>query len=209
MLRGGGGSTIGVVTSLTVKVFPQMIATTVAFNFSVGTNVTQDTFWKGVAVYFDNFERYVDAGCYGYYYLGASTYQIGNDGSGIYYLRMQSFFAPNKTVEETQALLAPWMDTLAELGIPVTPIYQFSDNLLVLLYETLGGFLLANPSSSYDAWAGAFPQEYVGGATVKTASRLIPRSVFQDDSSRNATFLAHKQAIVEVDLFSGRPNLHN
>ncbi|RDW88457.1 FAD binding protein-1 [Coleophoma cylindrospora] len=184
MLRGGGGSTIGVVSSLTVKVYPKMMATSVAFNFTVGTNVTENTFWQGVSAYFDNFERYVDAGCYGYYYLGGGVYQIGNDGSGTYYLKMQSFFAPNMTIAETQALLAPWMDRLAELGIPVTPIYQFSDNF-------------------YDAWSGAFPQEYVGGATVKTASRLMPRSLFEDESSRNATFLAHKQAIVEGFFIAG------
>jgi FAD/FMN-containing dehydrogenase len=33
MLRGGGGSTIGVVTSLTVKAFPKLETTAVTFNF--------------------------------------------------------------------------------------------------------------------------------------------------------------------------------
>lgn len=50
---------------------------------------------------------------------------------------------------------------------------------------------------SYDAWVVAFPQEYVGTDVVKTASRLIPRSVFQDDDLRNQMFAALKDGIVE------------
>ncbi|GFF78934.1 6-hydroxy-D-nicotine oxidase [Aspergillus udagawae] len=183
MLRGGGGSTIGVVTSLTVKALPKLPTTTVTFNFTIKDAPSADAFWKGVESYIDNFERFVDAGTYGYYYLGASAFELGTDyaGSTDYYFRMESFVAPNMTIDETKALLAPWFDVLDAQNITYTPWYNHADNF-------------------HDVWAVAFPQEYVGTALVKTASRLMPRSVFQDDSLRSRTFLAHKDAI-EKGLF--------
>ncbi|GIK00952.1 hypothetical protein Aspvir_004982 [Aspergillus viridinutans] len=183
MLRGGGGSTIGVVTSLTVKAFPKLPTTTVTFNFTINDAPSADAFWKGVKSYLDNFESFVDAGTYGYYYLGASAFEFGTDyaGSTDYYFRMESFVAPNMTIDETKALLAPWFDVLDAQNITYTPWYNHADNF-------------------HDAWAVAFPQEYVGTALVKTASRLMPRSVFQDDSLRDRIFLAHQDAI-EKGLF--------
>ncbi|KAF7162415.1 hypothetical protein CNMCM6106_009389 [Aspergillus hiratsukae] len=159
MLRGGGGSTIGVITSLTVKAFPKLPTTTVTFNFTIKDAPSAEGFWKGVESYFDNFETFVDAGTYGYYYLGASAFQLGTDyaGSTDYYFRMQSFVAPNMTIDETKALLAPWFDVLDAQNITYTPWYNYADNF-------------------HDVWTVAFPQEYVGTALVKTASRLMPRS---------------------------------
>ena len=183
MLRGGGGSTIGVVTSLTVKAWPKMQTTAVTFNFTVADAGSNASFWSAVQSYFDNAERFVDAGTYGYYYLGASAFEIGTDyaGSPYYFFRMESFLAPNMTIAQTKALLAPWFDTLDALNVTYTPWYNYADNF-------------------HDAWEPSFPQEYVGTDVVKTASRLMPRSVFQSDTLRNATFEAHKSG-VEAGLF--------
>ncbi|KAE8415272.1 hypothetical protein BDV36DRAFT_311144 [Aspergillus pseudocaelatus] len=183
MLRGGGGSTIGVVTSLIVKALPRLPTTTVTFNFTINDAPSADAFWKGVEAYFDNFEGFVNAGTYGYYYVGASAIEIGTDyaGSTDYYFRMQSFVAPNMTIAETKALLAPWYKVLDSQNITYTPWYNHADNF-------------------HDAWVVAFPQEFAGGAAVKTASRLMPRSVFQDDTLRQRTYAAHKDA-TEKGLF--------
>lgn len=116
MLRGGGGSTIGVVTSLTVKVYPKMIATTVALNFTLGGNVTSDLYWQGVSAYFDNIEKFVDAGTYGYYHVGATAFTI------------TPVFAPNMTIAQTQTLLKPFIDKLFALGIPTKTVYATADN---------------------------------------------------------------------------------
>jgi hypothetical protein len=51
---------------------------------------------------------------------------------------------------------------------------------------------------SHDVWEVAFPQEYVGTALVKTASRLMPRDIFTNDTSRANLFAAHKDAIEKV-----------
>jgi hypothetical protein len=54
---------------------------------------------------------------------------------------------------------------------------------------------------SYDAWVTVFPPEDVGTDIVRTASRLMPRSVFRDENLRNQTFQAHKDAIETVSNF--------
>ncbi|CAG8929299.1 unnamed protein product [Penicillium salamii] len=183
MLRGGGGSTIGVVTSLTVKALPQLETTTVTFNFTVNDTPGPDAFWAAVGSYLDNFESFVDAGTYGYYYIGASSAEIGTTYAGDtdYYFRMESFLAPNMSVAQTEALLAPWFNSLNALNVSYTPWYNHADNF-------------------HDAWVVSFPEEYVGTDVVKTASRLLPRSVFKSDDLRNQTWAAYQDA-VEQGLF--------
>ncbi|KAL4900866.1 hypothetical protein BDW74DRAFT_188064 [Aspergillus multicolor] len=183
MLRGGGGSTIGVVTSLTVIAHPQIQTTSVTFNFTITDCPSTSAFWSGVAAYFDHFQTFVDAGTYGYYYLGASAMELGTDyaGSTDYYFRMESFIAPNMTIAQTRTLLQPWFETLDGLNISYTPWFNHADNY-------------------HDVWEVAFPQEYVGTALVKTASRLMPREILTDDTSRSSLFAAHKDAI-EKGLF--------
>ena len=133
MLRGGGGSTIGVVTSLTIKALPQLETTTVTFNFTVNDTPSPDAFWAAVGSYLDNFETFVDAGTYGYYYIGASSAEIGTTypGDTDYYFRMESFVAPNMSLAQTKTLLAPWFDSLDALNVSYTPWYNHADNLCV------------------------------------------------------------------------------
>ncbi|KAJ5667007.1 FAD linked oxidase N-terminal [Penicillium longicatenatum] len=183
MLRGGGGSTIGVVTSLVVKALPKLETTTVTFNFTVSDTPGPNAFWAAVSSYLDHFEDFVDAGTYGYYYIGASSAEIGTTYAGDtdYYFRMESFIAPNMTLAETKALVAPWFKTLDSLNVTYTPWYNNADNF-------------------HDVWVNAFPQEYVGTDVVKTASRLLPRSVFQNETLLNKTSAAYKDA-VEKGLF--------
>jgi hypothetical protein len=139
MLRGGGGSTIGVVTSLTIKAWPQLPTTTVTFNFTVADTPGEDEFWAALQSYIDNMETFVDAGTYGYYHVGASAYEIGTDyaGSTDYYFRMESFVAPGMTIAETKVLLAPWFNALDALNVTYTPWYNYADNLLVSLISML------------------------------------------------------------------------
>lgn len=134
MLRGGGGSSIGVATSLTVKAYPKLPTTTVTFKFTVNDTPGPKYFWAAVPSYMDNFDRFIDADTYGYYYVGASAFMIGTDycGGTDYYFRMQSFVAPNMTVAETKEILAPWFNTLDSLNINYTSWYNHADNLFVL-----------------------------------------------------------------------------
>jgi hypothetical protein len=133
MLRGGGGSTIGVVVSMTVRAYPQLPTTTVTFNFTIADTPGPDAFWSAVQAYIDNMETFVDAGTYGYYDVGALPAEVGTDyeGDTDYYFRMESFVAPNMTVTETQKLLAPWFSVLDGLNITYDAWYNHADNLSV------------------------------------------------------------------------------
>lgn len=45
-LRGGGGSTFGVVTSMVIKAFPRIPVTTMTFSLSTGGEIIPDQFWQ-------------------------------------------------------------------------------------------------------------------------------------------------------------------
>lgn len=176
-LRGGGGATYGVVTSVTFKVYPVMKATAVKFSFGSSETVSVDAFWAGVRAYFKYFITNTDAGTYSYFsMLGTSP--------GNYLFNMLPFFAPNMTQEQTQALLAPWFADLASLGITIDPVYFYADNF-------------------HDAWDAGFPLETVGGSNSKSAARLFPRENWLDEAKLNATFDAIKYPIESGGMFLG------
>ncbi|PLB47470.1 FAD binding domain-containing protein [Aspergillus steynii IBT 23096] len=162
-LRGGGGSTFGIVTSVTVKAFPTIPATSSTFTWSTGANLTHENFWAGFRAYLDLFIQHSDAGIYSYFFI------LPSDGEFTFL--MQPFFAPNKTVAETNALLSPWFKRLHELGIQFTPKTQYFNTF-------------------YEAWNASFPLEVVEKTHVATGSRLFPRANWEDESKLNATFSA-------------------
>lgn len=170
-LRGGGGSTFGVVTSVTIKAFPKMISSVATFSFSSGNGVSSDNFWAGVRAYFDYFITFTDKGAYEYF-------QIMSTGPDTFTFGMAPFFAPNMTQAQLQTLITPWLSTLSNLGIQVTPQYFSYDNF-------------------YDAWNNHFPLESVGLPTIKTASRLFPKSNWATESSLNTTFDAIKSVVLD------------
>ncbi|KAB8271253.1 hypothetical protein BDV30DRAFT_240712 [Aspergillus minisclerotigenes] len=61
-LRGGGGSTFGVVTSVTIKTYPTIPVTASTFTWSTGAKsvITHDNFWAGFRAYPE--KREVDPG---------------------------------------------------------------------------------------------------------------------------------------------------
>lgn len=162
-LRGGGGSTFGVATSVTVKAFPDVQTTASRFSFDT-TVVGNETFWAGVRAYFDYFPKNADLGTYAYFVLLPN-----NPTQGVWKFQMTPFFAPNKTLEETAAILQPWLTQLDTLGIKVDPNITHYD-------------------SFYPAWVESFPLEVIQKVNVATGSRLFPRANFVDPDLLNATF---------------------
>jgi hypothetical protein len=163
-LRGGGPSTWGVVTSVTIRAHPAIPITQVSFTF---THSSSDTFWAGVKAYWKHFITYSDAGIYSYFFIFPPSPQ--------HLFILQSFWAPNKTTEETAALLKPWLDDLAALNISVTPSYT--------TYPT-----------PYPAIMAAFPLETVQSLNSILGSRLFPRSSWKDPAKSNQTFDAWSAA---------------
>lgn len=182
-LRGGGGSTFGVVSSMIVKAYPTMPVTTVTFSFSSGGNVTTDNFFAGIRAYFDHHIAHTEAGIYAYF-------QCYTLPSGISF-NMMPIFAPGLNETQTLDLLEPWFTRLSDLGIEITPVVTVYTNF-------------------HDAWAAAFPLESVGYPNDAIASRLFPRSNWEDSASLNATFDAYRTSLemgLSVTAFSLAPTL--
>ncbi|KAK4185827.1 6-hydroxy-D-nicotine oxidase, partial [Podospora australis] len=103
-LRGGGGSTYGIVPVVTS-----------IFNFTTSATVSPEQFFAGVRAYLQEFIRYTDAGTYSWWILSHDV------ATGVYQFRMNPFFAPNHTLESFSQLVSPWFSRLKELGIEFTP----------------------------------------------------------------------------------------
>lgn len=176
-LRGGGGATYGVVTSVTFKAHPVMKATAVQFSYVTSDTVSVETFWAGFRAYLNYFITNTDAGTYSYFSIIPTS-------PGNYVFNMLPFFAPNLTQAQTETLLAPWYADLAALGIPITPVYFPADNF-------------------HDAWAPGFPLEAVGGSASKTGARLFPRANWKDEATLNATFDAIRYPVDEGGFILG------
>ncbi|KAJ5336750.1 FAD linked oxidase N-terminal [Penicillium brevicompactum] len=168
-LRGGGGGTFGIVTSIISRVYPKIGVTVSTFQFSTGTNVSVDTFWAGVRSYFERFPAHADAGTYAYFWVMAT-------GTNSFTFLMNPFFAVNHTLAEYNTLVEPWYNELDSLGIKVQPNSTYYDNF-------------------YDAWMSGFPLETVASSTMMTGSRLFPRSNWEDSKSLNNTFNTLRETV--------------
>jgi len=111
-LRGGGGSTFGVVTSVIIRVHPRVPVVTSEFTFE--TNKTE-AFWEGLRVFLENWIPFTDAGTYSWWSI------TPGNSTGGYIFRMMPFFAPNHTVASFNTLVKPWFDKMRELGMELTP----------------------------------------------------------------------------------------
>ncbi|KUJ11049.1 FAD-binding domain-containing protein [Mollisia scopiformis] len=168
-LRGGGGSTFGVVTSVVVMAYPKIPVTTMTFSYSISSTISADTFWNGLGVYMKYFPTFPDAGSYGYF-------NIAPNAAGNLTFTFDPFWGANMTKIQTQALVAPYLSDLAKLGIAVTPVYTE--------YQSL-----------YPAWNASFPPEVVGGWTNHAGSRLFPRENFVNATLLNETLAVVRHAI--------------
>ncbi|KAF2732609.1 FAD binding domain-containing protein [Polyplosphaeria fusca] len=168
-LRGGGGSTYGVVTSMVIKAFPKIPVTTMRYNISTGGNFTQAKFWEAQKVYVDNFEKYADLGHYAYYRVRHVNGEIMHD--------MTSWVAPNTSATNFRASIAPLLEKWKSVGANLDPVIEEHDNFA-------------------DAWEAGFPQE-AWTWNMRQASRFFPRSVLANDTSRAASFDAIKKVFEE------------
>lgn len=159
-LSGGGGSTYAVVISMTVKAFPESSTGISAAAITYTSDgISEDTFWAGVTAFHNHFPTWVDAG-------GVVAYSILNN---FFYLRPLTL--PDKTLEETKALIDPFTAELDELGIP----YVLNVTNYPTFLELFGEFY------------GPLPYGIYGSAQVQ-GGRLIPRSLIT--SNRTADLVS-------------------
>ncbi|OTA67783.1 FAD binding domain-containing protein [Hypoxylon sp. EC38] len=170
-LRGGGGSTFGVVTSVVVKAYPKIKVTTLTYVLATGPTVTAEQFWAALRAFFDGFITYTDAGNYEYF-------RIQNLGNGQFSSDMGPWFAPGMSRAQLENLVAPLFAKFNALGVEVDPVYtEYND--------------------FYDAWYASFPVEPWGSNAIRQASRLFPKSNWQDAAKLNVTFDAIKSVVEE------------
>jgi len=175
-LRGGGGGTYGIVTSLIIRAYPKLPVTTLSFSFAAGGNVSNETFWKGMDAVWATFPSFADAGQYRYYSIFCGTPTTCS-------FSMAPHWANNMTVAQVQALNAPLFAQLTALGVPPQNVQ----------YQTYDGVL--------NAFVNTFPAstEVVGTWNYHTGSRLFPRSNW----ATNATLKAQSAAIANAAMSAG------
>lgn len=168
-LRGGGGSTFGVVTSVTVKTHPKMPASFTTFTISNVGNVSESVFFAAIEEYWNGLPTWTVAGTYSYFFLIPL-------GSGVYEFLMEAWFAPNMTASQLEYLTRPLFESWSALGLNITPLYQEYDNF-------------------YEAWDAAFPLEGWGAINGRQSSRLFPRTNWKNSSIQAETFAAVRSTV--------------
>ncbi|KAK8004019.1 hypothetical protein PG989_003738 [Apiospora arundinis] len=165
-LRGGGGGTFGVVTSMTVRVHPRQIFSGMTFTVTSGTGkdaaLSNELLYAALEAYMRRFPDFAEAGTYAY-----GTLLPSPDGTGHTWA-MQPWLVPGMPLEEYRELVAPLLAEWETLGFPVDPEFFTTDSFL-------------------QAYEGHFPSDLVGMPTVRTASRLIPKENWQNPGLLNDT----------------------
>ncbi|KAH7394884.1 hypothetical protein DE146DRAFT_64081 [Phaeosphaeria sp. MPI-PUGE-AT-0046c] len=164
-LRGGGGGTFGVVTSVTIKVYKDMPVATASWSLD-SSKIGKDRFWAATKAFVDRATDNADAGTYSYWLLVPAGTE--------FMLIMQPFFAPNKTAAQLNTLLAPYFSKLTSLNVPFSP-------------------KITEYKSFYPAWQAEFPLEPQSEPSTVVSSRLLPRSNFASETGRNITFNVMRQ----------------
>jgi FAD/FMN-containing dehydrogenase len=179
-LRGGGGGTFGVVTSLVIRAYPKLPVTTLTYSFGTSTNITNTTFWEGMDAVWATFPSYADAGHYRYWSIACASESSCS-------FSMAPHWANNSTVTELQELVAPLFAELTALGVPPQDVaFVEYDGLL-------------------DAFTSTFPTdtEVVGTWTDHVGSRLFPRSNWENATALAAQSAAIRETVIEAGFMIG------
>jgi hypothetical protein len=164
-LRGGGGSTFGVVTAMTVKAHPKLNMAGLTWTINSGNDTANSdaVFWEAMYLYWAKFPEYAEEDVYGY-----SMIFPRGPGAG-YTWTMNPWMVPGMSLTDFKAMVQPLFDEWTAIGFQFEPVFFEHDNF-------------------YDAWSQHFPTEGVANSNLRTASRLFPRTAWDDVAHRNAMF---------------------
>jgi hypothetical protein len=153
-LSGGGGGNYGVVVSMTVKAHPDAMIGGAGLQFAAAYT-TSDLFYQAVSEFHALLPAMIDNGTMVVYYF--------NDA----YFIINPITAYNQTSAQVQAILSPFVSVLNNLSIPFEVAYtEFAT------YE-----------EHYNTYMGPLPYGNIGVAEYQFGSRLIPRSVVEDNNA--------------------------
>jgi len=192
-VRGGGGGTFGIVTSMVVKAFPDEKTSVATFEFGGDTaNITDDTFWKGLSSYFGSYKTLIDQGLFGTWNI-FSPQSINNQIPGQPIpvgasprISIAPMLARGKTLPQLRAAVKPWLDDMAALGINVTATW-------------------AEFATYLPAFASNLPHTDTSLMPYNMAysSRLLPRANFDRAGRLNATVAAFRGLVEAGHNFNG------
>lgn len=174
-LRGGGGSTFGVVTSAIVKAHPKIKVTKSVFSFQAAPD-NSVSFWKAINAFFKRFPTFTDAGTYSYFW-------IWNYGASLDF-QMMPFFAPNHTIESFNKLTKPFFEELKMLNISVTPNTTFHEDF-------------------YSANKGSWGEDTLGVTFIRQATRLFPKSLWETQEKFDGFYNTIKDTVMKGHTVGG------
>lgn len=184
-LRGGGGSTFGVVVSITVKALPDLPVTISIWNFTSSSadiakyadgDFSNNDFWAVVREYFLLFETHANMGIYTYFNIFPDAV------AGAQRFTMLPVFAPHMSIQKVNDLFAPVYAKAKKLSITLEP-----------QTTAYSGF--------YDAWQAGFPKEIMGVWTSQPGSRLFPRSIWHDATAFDKFFDVFRRNVPKSFFF--------
>lgn len=159
-LSGGGGGNYGVVVSMTVKTYPDAMVSGAGLQFAAAYT-TADLFYQAVEEFYTLLPAMIDNGTMVVFYFTDA------------YFIINPLTAYNKTSSQVQAILAPFVAVLNNLSIPFEVSYtEFAT------YE-----------EHYATYMGPLPYGNIGVEEYQFGSRLVPRSVVQNNNPTLQTAL--------------------
>ncbi|KAB8279118.1 hypothetical protein BDV30DRAFT_222328 [Aspergillus minisclerotigenes] len=147
-IRGGGGGTFGVITSLTVKAYEMPSVTLASINVAANDSVSTESWYSLVAQMHTQFPKLQDEGLHGYYTMSGSPKS--------FVVTLLQYNEPNTT--STKRLLEPLLELLNAANSSAT-------HSLAMKWVPSWYTLLKNVPMSGST----------GSSHSVTASRLIPR----------------------------------
>ncbi|KAI1374395.1 FAD-binding domain-containing protein [Hypoxylon crocopeplum] len=177
-LRGGGGSTYGVVTSAVVKVHPFTTVLANSLAFSVGgtntaTPADAEKFWKGFDLYHEFGKDIVDNG-------GTACYVSRRSGNNSFSFTTD-IELPDVSADSLAEFVQPLIDDLTAAGLNVT----------------------SQPPSLASNWLASSQGVGDRPGSSRFGSRLLPRANFDDPDLFRETQLALRQSVEMGYMFHG------
>lgn len=194
-LSGGGGSTYGVVYSMTSKAHPSTPVSGFNLTFT-NRGVSQDAFYKAVALYNENLPPMVDAGAMSVWYFTDASFTVA------------PVTAPDVPEDKLVALVQPFLDSLKKLGIQYTFHSQQFPNYLAQ-YDAMqapiqvgiaqyGGWLIPRSAveNNNDALTAAYRNITESGAQFIGVGANVSRAVAGD--VHNAVLPAWRDTLIDT-----------
>lgn len=169
-LRGGGGSTFGVVSSVVIRAYPNVPITSLTYSF--GTDLAEETFWSAVDAFWTYFTIWPDLNIWSYFTISCTD-------TVDCVLSMAPQLGINLTQAELATNMAPFFASLTTLGIEIVPTYTEYAGYLAM-YEGVW------PSSTntcnfwyFHSTSRLFPKSNWDNATILAHQSAIIRNTTQ------------------------------